>query len=203
MAITDKQGNWIDPRGKTVPKNYVKDLDQKRDRTVEKICNDALKLEKKMQEMKKDFMLRINKYISAVEKDAGVKRQGKGNIRLTNFSGNKQVEFSMNDVIDFDEKLSLAKGLIDDCIKQWSQGANENLIVVINQAFEVDKKGKVNTQGILSLRQLKIKDDIWKRAMILIGEAVQITGTRQYLQVRTRKSPDKEFETVNLNFSSI
>jgi hypothetical protein len=203
MATTDKQGNWIDPRGRAVPKNYVKPLDQKRDKTVEKICKDALKLEAKMIEMKKDFINRVNKYIYAMEKTNKVKRQGKGNIQLTNFSSDRQVEFSMNDVIEFDEKLQLAKSLIDDCIKRWSEGANQNLQVVIDQAFDVDKKGRINTQGILDLRKLKIKDNNWNKAMLLIGESVRVTGTRQYLVVRTRKNSTDKFKTVNLNFSSI
>jgi hypothetical protein len=203
MPTTDKQGNWIDPRGRAVPKNYVKPLDQKRDRTVEKICKDALNLEAKMIEMKKDFINRVNKYIKEVEKTNKVKRQGKGNVQLTNFSSDRQVEFSMNDVIEFDEKLQLAKSLIDDCIKRWSEGANQNLQVVIDQAFDVDKKGRLNTQGILDLRKLKIKDKNWNRAMLLIGESVRVTGTRQYLVVRTRNSSTDKFKTVNLNFSSI
>ena len=203
MSLKDKDGNWIDPRGQAVPQAYVKALDRKRDHEVEMAVKEALVIEKRMKDLKEKILGRIMKYRAAIEKDTGVKLEGKGNLCLTNFSGDKQLEFSMNDIIVFDEKLQIARQLINDCIGEWSDGANKNLKVVINQAFELDKKGKVNTQAILKLRQLNIRNAKWKKAMELIGESISITGTRQYLNIRARKNSSAKLKTINLNFSSM
>ena len=203
MAIKDKEGNWIDPRGQAVPQSYVKALDRKRDHEVEMAVKESLAIEKRMKDLKEKIIGRITKYRAAMEKDTGVKLEGKGNVCLTNFSGDKQLEFSMNDIIVFDEKLQVARQLISECIGDWSEDSNKNLKVIINQAFELDKKGKVNTQGILKLRSLNIKNAKWKNAMELIGEAISITGSRQYLNIRIRENSSARFRTVNLNFSSM
>jgi len=203
MAIKNKEGNWIDPRGQAVPQTYVKPLDRKRDHEVEMAVKEALAMEARMKGLKKKIIGRVMKYKDAVEKETGVKLEGKGNLCLTNFSGDKQVEFSMNDIIVFDEKLQIAKQLINECINEWSEGANKNLCVIVNKAFEVDKKGKVNTQAILKLREINIRNAKWKRAMEMIGEAISITGTRQYLNIRIRDDSRGKFRTVNLNFSSM
>ena len=203
MAIKDKEGNWIDPRGQVVPQAYVKPLDRKRDHEVEMIVKESLALEKRMKILKEKFINRIIKYREAIEKETGIKLEGKGNMCLTSFSGDKQVEFSMNDIIVFDEKLQIARQLINECIGEWSVDSNKNLKVIVNQAFELDKKGKVNAQAILKLRQLNIRNAKWKNAMELIGEALSITGTRQYLNIRTRENSSAKFRTVNLNFSSM
>lgn len=203
MAIKDKEGSWIDPRGNAVPQAYVKPLDRKRDHEVEMAVKEALAIEKRMRDLKGKIIGRITKYRAAMEKDTGVKLEGKGNVCLTNFSGDKQLEFSMNDIIVFDEKLQVARQLINDCIGEWSVDSNKNLKVVINQAFEMDKKGKVNTQAILKLRSLNIRNAKWKQAMELIGESISITGTRQYLNIRIRENSSAKLRTVNLNFSSM
>jgi len=203
MAQKDKDGNWIDPRGQAVPRAYVKPLDRKRDHEVEMAVKEALAIEKRMKVLKEKIISRIMRYRNAVEKETGVKLKGKGNLCLTNFSGDKQIEFSMNDIIVFDEKLQIARHLINECIGEWSKGSNKNLKVIVNQAFELDKRGKVNTMAILKLRQLNIKNAKWKNAMELINEAMNITGTRQYLNVRVRENSRAKFRTINLNFSSI
>lgn len=203
MAIKNKAGEWLDPRGRAIPESYVPDLDKKKDRLIEQSIKEMKTLEKKMRETKVKIMARIEKYKEQVGAALEVENTGKGNLTLTGFSGDKQIEFAMNDILEFDEKLQFAKAMIDQCIKKWSEGSNQNLRVVIDQAFEIDKKGKVNSQAIFKLRQLKINDPDWKKAMELIADSLTVSGTRQYLIMRERKSAAEKFKTINLNFSSI
>ncbi|MHA1585658.1 MAG: DUF3164 family protein [Promethearchaeota archaeon] len=203
MSKKDEFGNWIDVRGNTVPQRYVKPIDQKRDRVVEAIVNKALRLQKNMEQMKADIQQKLDKYVKFLEKETDVVRTGKGNMTLTNFSGDHQVEFAINDIIEFDEQLQMAKELIDRCLVKWTKEGNKNIQAVITQAFNVDKKGQINKIAILKLRNLNIKDAEWKRAMDLISESIKISGSREYLNIRTRKDNKSRYKTVNLNFSSI
>lgn len=54
---------------------------------------------------------------------------------------------------------------------------------IVNQAFDTDKEGQINTGRVLSLRRLDIKDERWLRAMNAIGEAVQVVGSKSYIRV--------------------
>jgi len=203
MARTDANGDWIDPRGRSVPKTYIKPIDRARDAVVEKIVKDMLLLEQRMIQLKAESLERLRKYIAKVEAENNAPREGKGNITLTNFSGDKQVEYSLNDILEFDERLQVAKSIIDECLTRWSADANPKLRVVVDQAFQVDKKGRIDTRAILKLKDLNIRDKQWKQAMELISQALRVVGTRKYLVARVRKTPHDKFKTVNLNFSSI
>ncbi|MCK9432527.1 MAG: DUF3164 family protein [Candidatus Marinimicrobia bacterium] len=203
MAQKNENGDWIDARGKLVPPAYVAPTDRKKDATVEGVVNEALKLEKNLQNLKAKWMNKIRAYQELIAKQAGVVITGKGNITLTNFSGDKQVEFTMHDILRFDERIQIAKALIDNCLKRWGSNANPNLVVVVDQAFEIDKQGRINIQAILKLRALNIKDEEWQKAMTIINEALSVCGTRQYLNVRVRATGTDRFRTINLNMSSI
>jgi hypothetical protein len=122
---------------------------------------------------------------------------------LTGFSGRKRIQIKINKVIEFDERLQLAKQKIDDCLERWSQGANDNLKAVVFDAFKVDRKGNVDTKRILGLRKLKINDRAWKEAMELITQAVTITGTRSYILFQVRENQDSEWDTLRLDLAGV
>ncbi len=203
MALRNAKGEWLDPRGKAYPASMVHPLDKNRDQTVEAIVRNALALQERMKKEKERYHKRIAKHIAYMEKKLQGERTGKGNIKLTNFSGDKQVEIKINDVQEFDERLQIAKAIIDDCFKRWSKGANQNLIVAVNEAFDVDRSGNVNKNRILGLRRWKINDPEWKRAMDIISDSLNTTGTKQYLAIRVRDGAEGAWKTVNLNFSTL
>jgi len=203
MPEKDEFGNWKDPRGKVVPPEHIPAMTKKREYTVERIVKDALNLEKKMVASKKKALAKILDYMAKLQDAKGVKANSKGNITLTSFDGSKQVELAMDDIITFNEEFPLAKAQIDLCLRKWATNANQALVAVVEQAFNVDKAGRVNKQAILKLRQIKVKDADWRKAMQLLVESIEIKGSRQYLNIRVRDNATAKFRTVKLNFSSM
>ena len=203
MARKNKSGEWLDSRGKAHPENMIQQIDKRRDQTVEQIVKWALALQERMRKEKVRYYAKIDKHIAYIEKKLGEELAGKGNIRLTNFSGDMQVEVRIKDVQEFDERLHVAKKIIDGCLKKWSKGANQNLVVAINEAFDVDKAGNINKNKILSLRRWKVSDPDWKRAMEIISDSLNTTSTKQYLVIRKREAGEGKWKTINLNFSTI
>ena len=53
----------------------------------------------------------------------------------------------------------MAKALVDECIQDWSAGSRDEIKVLVNDSFYVDKTDKINTQRILGLRRLNIEDE--------------------------------------------
>ena len=62
---------------------------------------------------------------------------------------------------------------------------------LVDHAFRVDKKGKLNTGAILGLRNLKIEDARWKTAMTAISESIKVVGTCQYVRFYRRDENGK------------
>lgn len=205
MAKKDKDGNWIDARGKAVPMEYVPELDQLRDAMVERVMKKALKLEELLLQAKLDIIAEVDAYLDAKAKAGKVKETWKGNITLDSFDGTMRVERSMDDQIGFSEQLQMVKTIIDEWIAQRLQGVDESLAKVIGQAFSVDKKGRVNTAMIMRLLNLDIEDAKWKKAMKLLRESIQVTATRQYLRFSEKIEAEsgETWRQVCLNFSSL
>jgi hypothetical protein len=70
--------------------------------------------------------------------------------------------------------------------------------MLVNDAFQVDKAGKINTARVLGLRRLEIHDPDWQKAMQAITESLQVTGTKQYLRFYERDA-NGEYQQIPLN----
>jgi hypothetical protein len=206
MARVDKDGNWINRNGKPVSPEHINKVVKKRDQVVSKIMAKALRLEGNIKKAKMDILKEVDRYLQALAKaseaDMSIK-DSKGNITLTDYSGLNQIEVSINDLVEFDERILVAKDLIDKCLNKWADGANENIRSIISEAFNTDKQGKINKFMIIRLTKIEIKDPDWKKAIGLIIDSMNVRGTRQYVNLRTRESSDDRYRTINLNFSSI
>ena len=182
MAIKDKKGRWIDSKGDAIPPKYIDPVEKKRDQLVEKLICQAKKLNKQIVKFKTATLADIEKYLDEVEKMYGVKVKTKeGNKILASFSNTEKVMVKINKFIDFDERLSIAKTLIDECITRWSKGADDKIKLLVEDAFKVDKQGNLDKERILSLRKIKIKSKDWQKAMEIIADSVKVVGKRTYL----------------------
>lgn len=204
MAKKDSKGRWIDATGNPVPPKYIDAVDKRRDALIEKDFRLALQAQKKLETFKATVSSDIAKYLAWLGETNGEEALNPGgNYMLTGFSGDKRIHIKVNQVIEFDERLQVAKVKIDHCLERWAEGGNENLKVIIFDAFKVDQKGRVDTRRILSLRKLKIRDRDWRAAMDLITEAVMVTGSRSYLLFQERLGATDEWRTLRLDLAGV
>lgn len=207
MALTDDKGNWLDPRGTPCPAKFVPAVEKRRDLAVERIHTLVEKLEKQMRDAKAKTFAEIEGYLEWLAKDSDVQRaEGKGNLTLTNFSGNKQVEVAMDDIITLDDRLQQAKTLVDEYILELGENAPPELVTLAQICFNTDKSGRVNQAMVLKLLKYAFKDPKWIQAVQLIRESIQVTGSRQYIRIRKRTMEPGEagsWKSCNLNFSAM
>lgn len=204
MPKKDKRGRWIDAAGNPIPVKYVDPVDKRRDAMVERLFKQALQAQDKLTKFKQVVLAEIETYLDwLAERNGEESLNPGGNYELKTFSGDKQVKIKVNRILEFDERLQVAKTKIDNCLEKWSDGANENLKAVVFDAFKVDRKGNVDTKRILGLRNIKIKDKEWLAAMKLITDAITITGTREYLMFQIRPNRKSEWETVRLDLAGV
>ena len=116
--------------------------------------------------MKQKFFETISSFVELSAEQYGVKSRGKkGNMQFLSYDGEYKVLVSVNENIVFDERLQIAKDLIDDCINDWSQDSRSEIRALIQDAFYVGKSGQINRNRILGLRRLDIQDERWQKAM--------------------------------------
>ncbi len=205
MAKKDKQGNWLDAKGTPVPEKYVPIMDKKRDAMVESVFKKVEKLSDQMAKCKVEVVKALDKYLDELAKDNRIKEGWKGNILLANFAGDQVIERNSSDLIAFDEKLQMVKTQVDKWISERMKDADSDLAKVISQAFNVDKRGRVNTAMLLKLLHLDIEDPMWKKAMTLLKESIIVKSTKTALIFRRKVLTDsgETWQNIILNFNDI
>lgn len=193
-----------DGNGGLVPVSAIKPIDLKRHEAVTSIMAETFKERDRLVEFKKSIWIRVQVFLSESAKDSGARKFGgaKGNVTLTSFDGKYKVMVAVNDTIQFNEKLQVAKQLIDKCIASWSEGANENLRAIVDDAFNVGKSGLVSTGRVLGLRRLNIKDATWKKAMEAITESMQVASSKTYMRFYERQ-PDGSYRQIPLDVANL
>lgn len=201
-TITLPDGYKLDAQGRMVPISLIRPIDLARDTLVLEIVAKAADMADKVSKLKSTFFSDIAAFVELSAEQYDVKIGGeKGNVSLVSFDGRFKVQRAIQETLVFDERLQAAKALIDACLQRWSKGAQPELKVLINDAFQVDKSGGVNTGRVLGLRRLDISDEEWLRAMKAIGEALQVSGSRSYIRVYQRVGDTDKYVPISLDIA--
>lgn len=192
-----------DSQGRLVPIESIKDIDLARDELVLEIVEKAKVLNKALSEFKASAFQDIQAFIDLSAEKYNAQIGGrKGNVTLNSYDGRYRILRANQDHIVFDERIQAAKALIDECLKDWTDGARSEIRAIIDRAFEVDKQGNLNTGRILTLRRVDIKDPRWLEAMQAISDSIQVLGSKSYIRVYMRKGGDNYIQ-IPLDISSV
>ena len=192
-----------DSQGRQVPAELVSDIDKLRDQTVRRIAEEAMKMKGVLLDFKHRIRDDIYTFVDISANKYGKSWGGKkGNITLTTFDGHYRLVVSINDQLVFDERLQVARELIGDCIEKWSEGSRNEIRILVQDAFWVDKAGKINTARVLGLRRLDIQDPAWQKAMAAITDSIQVSGSKQYLRFYERNEQG-EYTQIPLDVAAL
>ncbi|VVE15157.1 sulfate transporter [Pandoraea anapnoica] len=197
-------GFACDAHGRLIPKGMVKPIDELRDQTVRALVKEALRVQAELMEYKLRAFTDIEAFVAASFEQYGVKSGGaKGNVTLMTFDGRYKVVRQIAERIQFGEQLQAAKELIDECLREWTKDSDGKVKAIINEAFQVDKEGNVNTGRVLGLRRLNIDDPKWATAMRAIVDSIRVTGTKPYVRIYERDESTKEYKAISLDIAAI
>ncbi|MGO3029505.1 DUF3164 family protein [Pseudomonas helleri] len=197
-------GFWQDAQGRMVPESLIKPIDIERDRLVRQLVGSANKLSGELANLKAAAFGDIEAFIELSAEQYGIALGGKkGNVTLYSFDGRFKIQRSVQESIAFDERLQAARALIDECLRDWTQGARPEVATLANDAFRTDSQGEIRTARVLALRRLDIKDERWQRAMQAIGEACQVVGSKSYIRVYERIGDSDQYRAISLDIAGV
>lgn len=203
-ALTIPAGFRQDQQGRLVHETMIKPIDMERDRLVRQLVESARKLNSELANFKALAFGDVRAFIEMSFEEYGAKVGGKkGNVSLLSFDGSLKLQIAVQDSITFDERLQAARSLIDECLAEWTQGARPEVVTLVNDAFRTDTKGEIRTARVLALRRLEIADERWQRAMKAIGEACQVTGSKEYLRIYERVEDSDQYQPISLDIAGV
>lgn len=196
-------GYLADSQGRLVALENIRPIDLARDELVAEVLTKALHMQALLAQFKAEVMADMQAFIDLSAERYGVKLGGqKGNVSLSSYNGDTRVLRAISDTLAFDEGLQAAKVLIDQCIDKWTADSRPEIRTLINDAFQVDKQGLINTSRVLSLRRLAIDDPDWQTAMQALSDSLRVQCSTSYIRIE-RRIDGKKFEAVRLDLAGV
>jgi hypothetical protein len=191
-------------QGHLIPESLIKPIDIERDRLVQHLVGGASKLNSDLTDYKASAFGDIEAFVEMSAEQYGAKVGGKkGNVTLFSFDGRYKIQRAVQERIAFDERLQAARALIEECFKEWTEGARPEVIALVDDAFRADTNGEIRTARVLALRRFAISDERWQRAMTAIGEAVQVVGSKSYVRIYERVGDTDQYQPISLDIAGV
>lgn len=194
---------WENAKGAFVPDSKVKPIDKLRNEVVLKGIKRAKVAQQMLAKTKTLMFEEIGDFLDLSAADYGVRLGGKkGNVTLTSYDGQYKIVLQQADHIEFDERLLIAKELVDKCLRDWSADASDNIKALITGAFDVDSKGKLSTAKILGLRKVDITEPDWLKAMEAISDSVTTSFAKSYVRFYERNAVGG-YDAISLDIAAV
>lgn len=191
-----------DAKGHLVPLAAVKAHEKLEDELVRDIVARAQAKSAEIREFREGLFSELDSFNGLLDEHYGVRARGvKGNQTFTTYDGLLRVQLATADTIEFGAGLQQAKALIDECLKDWSEGGRMELVTLVTRAFNVDADGRVNAKELLALKRYDFDDERWKRAMGAIDDSIRVTGSKRFIRFACRSRPDDKWVNIPLNIA--
>lgn len=193
-----------DNQGKLVPLELVRPSDKLEDEMVRKIIGFAEDLSAQIARFRGHTITDLGEFDALLQQHYGLTRGGKkGNRTYQSLDRCMKVSVQVADFIDFGPQLQIAKGLIDECLNEWSADSPAEIRAIVTRAFNTDREGQINRSEIFMLLRLEIEDDRWLKAMDAIRDAMRITGSKTYVRFHKRETPDGKWKPISIDLAKV
>lgn len=202
MKQDKKAKEWINHKGEVVPDKYISGYDKKKEKVLARLLKEAEQTSEKLTELKKKMFEESDALEELDYKEHNmVKPETKGNRTMYNFDKSIRFMMKVQDIVEFDDRITMAQQKINEFLESKNEGADEDLMLLVNNAFKTTK-GRLDKSRIFSLFGLAIKNDTWKEAMELIKQSINTNHTRRYATIAVRDESGN-YKELPLNISSI
>lgn len=206
MQIYQKQkdGMWTDESGTQIPVNRLTKAEKIMERNAYKLLCQAQKLNADLASFKKQLIDLSNEAYEAFMAEKKAKTT-KGNFTWYNFNRSIKIEVAISDRIEFDDLTTeAAKARFDEFLKANITSKNEFVKDMILDAFQTERKGKLDVKRVLQLTRYedRINDSLFSEAVQLINEAIRRPSSKTYFRIWLKDDSGK-YQNIELNLSSI
>ncbi|MCW2406170.1 hypothetical protein M2336_002799 [Sphingobium sp. B1D7B] len=203
VRVIDGARYMVNAEGGLIPESVVKPVDKLQDELVRKIIGFALPLSAQVTRFRQHSFDDVDDFVALLEQEYGARRGGsKGNLTFTSYDGLLKIVVQVSEHIVFGPELQVAKGIIDECLVEWSATSGPEIRAIINRAFDVDNQGRVNRNDLLSLLRLEFADERWKKAMQAIRDSFRVVGSKRYIRLYRRETGDGQWQSISIDVAA-
>lgn len=194
---------YVTGDGSLIPDGAVKPVDKLQDEIVRSIVGAALPLSALISAFRQETLDAVDEFVLLLEQEYSARRGGsKGNLTFTSYDGLLKICVQVSENVVFGPELQVAKGLVDDCLREWSAGSSDNIRAIINRAFDVDNQGRINRNDLFGLLRLEIEDARWQEAMRAIRDSIRVVGSKRYVRMYRRLDPKAAWAAITIDMAA-
>ncbi|MCW2412015.1 MULTISPECIES: DUF3164 family protein [unclassified Sphingobium] len=203
IRVIDGARYMVNAEGGLIPESVVKPVDKLQDELVRKVIGFALPLSAQVARFRQHSFDDVDDFVALLEQEYGARRGGsKGNLTFTSYDGLLKIVVQVSEHVVFGPELQVAKGIIDECLVEWSATSGPEIRAIINRAFDVDNQGRVNRNDLLSLLRLEFADERWKKAMQAIRDSFRVVGSKRYIRLYQRDTGDGQWRAISIDVAA-
>lgn len=136
--------------------------------------------------------------------DHGLDITGKeGGFSVRSACGSMVIRVEISKSVAFGPEIEDAKELIDEFLNSKLDGSSEEIRAIVGDVFKLNKKGRLDTAGILGLKKHPFEDPLWERAMAVIDEALISDASTTYLRFYQVDTERKTEQMVALDLAKV
>ncbi len=194
---------WTNADGGLIPDVAVKATDKLQDELVRKIFSFAVPLSAQVARFRQHCFDDVDMFVELLEQEYQAKRGGsKGNMTFISYDGLLKTTVAVAESIEFGPELQVAKGIVDECLREWSADSRTEIQTLITRAFDVDSQGRINRNALLSLLKLAITDERWQQAMKAIRDSIRVIGSKRYIRMHHRDNAQAAWRAITIDVSA-
>ena len=202
-GVIPPPGFRADAKGRLVPDRLVRATDELEDATVMRIMAFGVDLADQIARFRRHTYADVAAFLELLGGEYGAPRKGrKGNFTLQSYNGLLKVVVQVQERIVFGPELQIARRIVDECISEWSNGSRDEIVALLQGAFEPDREGRISREAIFRLRKIEIEDPRWRQVRQAIDDAVRVVGTRAYLRLYLRGDIDGPWKAVPIDIAA-
>lgn len=172
-------------------------------RLVESLAAEAQALHDKISAMKAKWESEMLDFTDFLRTYSHRDEEWKGNMKLLNKDQTLRVEYSHQQVGDFDGRANEGAQLVLNFI--GAELSDKPQVLKMVRSLLEPKSGKFDRDNILKLLAMEddYTDERWRRGLQLLKESYTPTGTKAYIRVYKRADNKAMWEPINLNIANV
>jgi hypothetical protein len=191
-------------RGHLVPLSDVTPLELQADTLARDIESRARALSQMMADTKQSWLTELAAHVQLAADQYQADITGRsGTVAIQSFDGAIRVERQYSRALVVNERVSIAKELVDRYVRAQSDKMDPEQKSLIIAATRVDDQGNYSASALLSLaRRIKSSSPDWQKAVSAINDSVSTVYGDPYVRVYLR-GQDDSYKQIPLDFPAV
>ena len=186
--------------GVEMPESYYSKLDLQSDDLTIDLVPKAMALSQALRDFKTESFSMVLMHMEDVVKFEGAESP-KENIYLESLDGTMRIETTRKRIKRMGELVHRAIGKLKQWVDERGSLAPELKVMIENDLK--NPQSRTTAERLLSFKEYKFDDELWKSAMADIAEAWKDSGSKDYMRFYVREGMEDKFRFIVLNFSAV